>query len=144
MEQKDFGEYGDMVNNPDWVLYRGKIISCQVKLLFDSNEPTIRQVAALRYLIDEFRSMSSADVLKELRSKKAYLSNGMSLNDATTFIDKLSEHNIQASIIKPAEHYYIPYQKSTNCFRILEDEYLANLVIQEMMRTGTRIIDDIS
>lgn len=125
----------------DWGLSANHNSLCSVKIVFSGNQPTIKEIAALRKLITAYQNIPVIDV-KSLLSNRKEIDLGLFSSIETNRIkERAVELNLTIIAVDSSYTSYLPINRTTNHALLIEDNSLARRVTAKMLEFGVPIID---
>lgn len=125
----------------NWVLHAFYHSQVDLKIVFEGTRPNIKEIIALRKLIEEYRELPVHQVKARIGSLKVIV-----LGKCSTFeAQQLLKHawEIGLTIVQTGASYtnYLPFNQTDQTALIIEDEELSKRVTKKMLEAGVPVIE---
>lgn len=126
-------------SEPGWTLWHIDHVGWEVAIRFGPNGPTIREIAAVRQLVDEFRNTPTGEVFTQLKGvTRLRVEQPFGNLEQKRFIEKANLAGLSVES-KPVDRGgYVPVDADRNVLTICEAS-LQNAVVQRMIDAGVPI-----
>jgi len=125
----------------DYVLHRYWIDLTHVTIRFAKCPPSVKELVALRRCLPQFRNVAPATLRSQL-SDSPYLSLGeMPAREARNVIEAAQAQGLEVIQKSASFIRYLPYDRTTGCAWLIEDDAEAEAVAQAMLREGMPVQD---
>jgi hypothetical protein len=123
----------------DWVLERFWHDRTRVSILFRQGKPSVAELAAVRRCLPQLRDMAPAS-LRDLIGDSGELRLGeMWTPDARRLIEAAQRQGLEVSAEDASFISYLPYDRTTRCAWLIEDDAEAAAVAQAMLAAGVPV-----
>jgi hypothetical protein len=138
---KNLVDYSYLWNSTDdgWVLL---CINRDVLLLtvkFSAEGPSLKEVAALRTAIPEFRSMSPGKAFAALKGKTEVSLGQFESKEGRHLVERCKACGLVLDTVSKNQSGYLPFNEKTNMTLLIEDNWLAEQVYREALAHGIRV-----
>ncbi len=125
----------------DWGLSANYNSQSSVKIVFSGNQPTIKEIAAVRKLITAYQNIPAIEVRSLLSNRKEIDLGILSSIETSQIKERAVQLNLTIIAIESSYTSYLPINRTTNHALLIEDNTLARRVTAKMLEFGVPIID---
>jgi hypothetical protein len=125
----------------DWVLSAHYNSQASVKISFAGKQPTSKEIAAIRKLIPIYRNTPVIEVKSLLSHQKEIDLGVLSWSETNRMIEYSRELDLEVIAVDSSHTSYLPINRSTNQALLIEDNALANRIIEKMLKLGVPVVD---
>jgi hypothetical protein len=126
-------------SEPGWKLRRIERQEWQLTFMFAESGPTLQEISRLRNLLDDFRNIPLAQVLKQLRGLSSYtLPTVLSNLEMRYLVEKAEQLEFRTSVIELDRSGYLAIHEDCTAM-IIEDDEVAREVANRMIQAGIAV-----
>lgn len=125
----------------DFVLHRIWNDLTRVTIRFRAPSPSLQELAAIRRCLPEFRNTSPAEVRHRIGDSQELLLGVLPTREARRVIDSAQSEGLQAIPESASYVSYLPFDRTTGCAWLIEDDDEAAAVAQAMLEAGVPVQD---
>ena len=128
-------------SEPGWKLCYVELIVWGITIQFASSGPSLREIAAMRKLLDEFRDKPASEVLDRLRGVREYqLDHSFDDTSSRHLVEKATQLSLNAKRQPYDRSGYLPIDPNGGTLLIERDD-LSNQVVKNMLKAGVPVIE---
>jgi hypothetical protein len=125
----------------DWVLHHIRRDLTRLKICFQQVPPSIADLAAARRCCAQFRNMAAEAVRAAVGDAQVLDLGTMPSAEARRLIQSIQGEGLEVVAEYASFVGYLPYDRTTGCAWLIEDEAEASAVAQDMLASGIPVQD---
>jgi hypothetical protein len=125
----------------DYVLQRFWNELVRVTIRFKNSSPSVAELAAIRRCLPQFRDTAPASLRKSIGDSQTLALGEMPGRLARQLIEILAAEGLEVVAQSASYVSYLPFDRTTGCAWLIEDEAEAMAVAKEMMAAGVPVHD---
>jgi hypothetical protein len=125
----------------DFVLHRFWYDLTRVTIRFRDVPPSVQELLALRRCLPQFRDVAPATLRSRIGDSRQLSLGEMPTPEARSVIEAVQAQGLE--VVAESESFvsYLPYDRTTGCAWLIEDDAEAAAVAQAMLQEGVPIQD---
>jgi phosphatidylserine/phosphatidylglycerophosphate/cardiolipin synthase-like enzyme len=123
----------------DWVVHCFESDRAELTVLFDGARPALRELAALRRCLPEFRDLPPATARARAGADGRLALGELPGPEARRLSDDLRRAGLRAELRNTSAVTYLPLDRTTGAALIVEDDAEARRLAEQMIRAGVPV-----
>ena len=125
----------------DYVLHRFWNDLTRVTIRFRNSPASVPELAALRRCVPQFRDMAPMSVRKTIGDSQELQLGELPTREARRLIEAAQAEGLEVIAESASFVSYLPFDRTTGCAWLIEDDADAAGVVQEMLAAGVLVED---
>jgi hypothetical protein len=125
----------------DYVLHRFRNDLTRVTIRFRDALPSVQELVALRRCLPQFRDVAPATLRSQIGDSRQLSLGGMPTQEARSVIESAQAQGLEVVAESASFVSYLPYDRTTGCAWLIEDDAEAAAVAQAMLLEGVPVQD---
>lgn len=127
----------------NWVLIKGHYNRTALTILFADRDPNIREIAAMRSLLPQYRNLAPRDIKNLVKHSGELDMEPMSIEEAHRLIELGQRQGLKFKVIDASYITYLPFRPADNMMYGIEDPELADRVYEKMLQAGVPVMSQL-
>ena len=125
----------------DWELKRFLNDRIRVTIQFRQRVPSVTELAAIRQCLPQFRHMAPAALRAEIGESGVLLLGDLPSDEAMKVVQAAESQGLHVVSEDVSFVSYLPFDRTTGCAWLIEDDAEASAVTQAMLASGVPVRD---
>src|SRR5438067_8528983 len=125
----------------DYVLHRFWNDLTRVTIRFHNAPPSVHELVALRRCLSQFRDVAPATLRDQIGDSRDLSLGEMPTPEARRVIEAAQAQGLEVGAESASFVSYLPYDRTTGCAWLIEDDAEASAIAQAMLATGVPVQD---
>ena len=129
-------------DSEDWVLSKHVHPTTRLKITFSDKRPTVSALSALRKLLEQHRHVPPAELRSMIEDTGELDLGCFAPARATKVVNRANDLGLHITATDASVTSYLPINRSTKDALLIDDDELNETVVQEMLKRGVPVIDE--
>ncbi len=126
----------------DWVLAKHVHRHRRLRIRFSGKRPTVSELSAIRKLLEHHRHVPPAELRSMIEDTGELDLGCIAPARATKVLDRANDLGLHITATDASVTSYLPINRTTKDALLIDDDELNETVVQEMLKRGVPVIDE--
>ncbi len=126
----------------DWVLSKQVRQAKRLKITFSGKRPTASELSALRKVLEQHRHVPPAKIRSMIEDTGEMDLGCFAPARATEIVNGANKLGLDITVTDASVTSYLPINRTTKDALLIDDDELNEAVVQEMLKRGVPVIDE--